>query len=114
MSPGKPEWLQLEWAEVQSIAEVHVTFNDDVNEDLINLHHHRTAFEAIPELVRAYRIEALIGEEWVTLAEEKHNHKRKKVHKLSRSITSHTIRLWIDETNGGPRAEVAEIRVYAL
>lgn len=114
MSPGKPEWLQLEWAEVQSIDEVHVTFNDDVNEDLINLHHHRTAFEAIPELVRAYRIEALIGEEWVALAEEKHNHKRKKVHKLSRSISSHTIRLWIDETNGGPRAEVAEIRVYAL
>lgn len=114
MSPGKPEWLQLEWAEVQSIAEIHVTFNDDVNEDLINLHHHRTAFEAIPELVRAYRIEALIGEEWVALAEEKHNHKRKKVHKLSRSISSHTIRLWIDETNGGPRAEVAEIRVYAL
>jgi hypothetical protein len=36
------------------------------------------------------------------------------VHKLSRSTTSHTIRLWIDETNGGPRAEVAEIRVYAL
>jgi hypothetical protein len=114
MTPGKPEWLQLEWAEEQSIAEIHVTFNDDVNEDLINLHHHRTAFEAIPELVRAYRIEALIGEEWITLAEEKHNHKRKKVHKLSRSTTSHTIRLWIDETNGGPRAEVAEIRVYAL
>lgn len=114
MSEGKPEWLQLEWDEEQSIAEIHITFNDDVNEDLINLHHHRTDFQAIPELVRAYRIQALVGDEWVTVTEERENHKRKKVHKLECKIASKTIRLWIDETNGGTRAEVAEMRVYAL
>lgn len=114
MNVGKPEWIQLEWKEEKRIAEIHLTFNDDVNEDLINLHHHRTNFDAIPEVVRSYRIEALIQEEWVEIAGERDNHKRKRVHMLGREIASKQIRLWIDGTNGGPRAEVAEIRVYAL
>ncbi|WP_283656363.1 MULTISPECIES: hypothetical protein [unclassified Paenibacillus] len=41
----------------KTVREIHCTFNDDVNEDLINLHHHRTPFEVMPELVRHYRIE---------------------------------------------------------
>lgn len=60
MAGGQPEWLQLQWDSVQSIAEIHLTFNDDVNEDLVNLHHHRTAFAIIPELVRDYRVEACV------------------------------------------------------
>ena len=80
MTAGNPEWMQLEWKEEKRIAEIHLTFNDDVNEDLINLHHHRTDFEAIPEVVRSYRIEALIQEEWVEIAGEQDNHKRKRVH----------------------------------
>ena len=114
MTIGKPEWIQLEWEEEKKLAEIHLTFNDDVNEDLINLHHHRTAFQAIPEIVSNYQIQALIREEWIAVAEERDNHKRKRVHVLDREITSKKIRLWIEGTNGHSRAEVAEIRVYAL
>ena len=110
----KPEWIQLEWDNEQDIAEIHLTFNDDVNEDLINLHHHRTVFEAIPEIVRSYRIQALIDQEWVTIAAEQDNHKRKKVHILGNKVMSKQIKIWIDSTNGGTRAEVTEIRVYGL
>ncbi|WP_141503024.1 FAD-dependent oxidoreductase [Paenibacillus luteus] len=114
MSKGNPEWIQLTWKEEQKIAEIHLTFNDDVNEDLINLHHHRTVFETIPELVHTYRIEALIGDEWIVVAEQSDNHKRKRVHKLKEEMLSKQIRVWIEGTNGCLRAEVAEIRVYAL
>lgn len=114
MSKDNPEWIQLTWKEEQKIAEIHLTFNDDVNEDLINLHHHRTVFETIPELVHTYRIEALIGDEWIVVGERSDNHKRKRVHKLKEEIVSKQIRVWIEGTNGGLRAEVAEIRVYAL
>ena len=114
MVAHKPEWIQLEWDNEQDIAEIHLTFNDDVNEDLINLHHHRTVFEAIPEIVRSYRIQALIDQEWVTIAAEQDNHKRKRVHILGNKVMSKQIKIWIDSTNGGTRAEVTEIRVYGL
>jgi hypothetical protein len=48
------------------------------------------------------------------VAAEQHNHKRKRVHALEREMSSSKIRLWIENTNGGAHAEVAEIRVYAL
>ncbi|OMF38083.1 pyridine nucleotide-disulfide oxidoreductase [Paenibacillus sp. FSL H8-0548] len=114
MTAGQEEWIDLEWENEKRIAEIHITFNDDVNEDLINLHHHRTVFEAIPEVVRSYRVEALIQEEWIVVAAERDNHKRKRVHTLEHEISSSKIRLWIENTNGGAHAEVAEIRVYAL
>ncbi|CAM4141014.1 FAD-dependent oxidoreductase [Paenibacillus alkaliterrae] len=114
MSADEPEWIQLDWDSEKVIGAVHLTFNDDVNEDLINLHHHRTPFEAIPEVVRSYRIQALINEEWITIAAEQDNYKRKRVHIPDNKFMSRKIKLWIDGTNGGTRAEVAEIRVYAL
>ena len=98
---GNPEWVQLN-GKSQKLAELHLTFNDDVNEDLVNLHH-RTVFEAIPEIVRSYRIQALIDQEWVTIAAEQDNHKRKRVHILGNKVMSKQIKLWIDSTNGGTR-----------
>lgn len=114
LTAGREEWVHLEWDTEQEIGEIHLTFNDDVNEDLINLHHHRTPFRVIPELVRSYRIQAYIAGEWVTVATEQDNHKRKKVHQLGGAIISNRIKVGIETTNGSPRAEVAEIRVYGF
>lgn len=107
------EWLKLSWKKPVKAVEVHLTFNDDVNEDLINLHHHRTPFDVIPELVKDYRIEAQINGKWVMIAEEKNNRRRKRVHLLVTAVTTDQIRLIVESTNGGPRAEVIEVRVYA-
>lgn len=112
LEEGTPEWLELSWPKQVSVRTVHLTFNDDVNEDLINLHHHRNPFEAIPELARSYRLQAYANGEWVTLAEGCHNRKRKIVHKLEKAFAADRIRVAVDSTNGCPRAEIIEIRVY--
>jgi hypothetical protein len=114
IAPGQPEWLELQWDQPVQISSIHLTFNDDVNEDLINLHHHKTPFEAIPELVKDYRVEASVeGGGWHTVAEFSGNHKRKRVHVLSTAVTTDRIRVVIESTNGGSYAEIIEVRAYA-
>lgn len=125
--PNGP-WLRLDWDEPQTVSEIHLTFNDDVNEDLVNLHHHRTDFDVIPELVRDYRLEALearnadsaseAGEvsnghgQWSVLASVQGNRRRRIVHKLAQPVTLSSLRLVVEATNGSPYAELIEIRVY--
>jgi hypothetical protein len=104
--------LELSWKEDVTIGEVHLVFNDDVNEDLINLHHHRTPFEIIPELVRDYRLEVHVDGQWTPVHIEKANHKRKRVHRLPAPVRTRQLRLVVEATNGSPCAEVIEIRVY--
>ncbi|WP_274653642.1 FAD-dependent oxidoreductase [Paenibacillus humicola] len=112
MSSDRPEWLELSWPAPVNIGSVHLTFNDDVNEDLINLHHHSTPFEAIPELIRDYGVQVYVGGEWRTTAEGRDNHKRKHVHVFDSALTADRIRIAAYATNGCPRAEIVEVRVY--
>ncbi|NBD24734.1 FAD-dependent oxidoreductase [Paenibacillus glycinis] len=107
-----PEWLELSWAKQVNVRSVHVTFNDDVNEDLINLHHHRTPFAVLPELVRNYAVEAYANGEWTAVAEGQNNHKRKHVHALGEAVSADKIRIAAYSTNGSPCAEIVEVRVY--
>lgn len=109
---GNEPWIRLSWREPQPLSELHLVFNDDVNEDLINLHHHRTPFEAIPELVKDYRIEADIDGEWQVLHRETSNRKRKRVHSFDSSITTSALRVIVEATHGCPYAEIIEIRAY--
>lgn len=113
MEPSVPEWLELNWSEAVEIRTVHITFNDDVNEDLINLHHHRTPFDIIPELVKDYRVQAFVDGDWVTVVEEFSNHTRKRFHTLLQPISTERLRIVVTSTNGNPRAEIVEIRCYA-
>lgn len=110
---GDEAWLALEWEQAVSVREIRLTWNDDVNEDLINLHHHRTAFEIIPELVEAYRIEARIGGEWTVVATETGNRRRANRLLLSPALTADAVRVVVERTNGAACAELVEIRVYA-
>ncbi|MEK5033629.1 FAD-dependent oxidoreductase [Paenibacillus sp. FSL R7-0302] len=112
MNSGQPEWLELAWNEPVTLREVHVTFNDDVNEDLINLHHHITDAEILPTLVKDYRIEAYTGGEWTVVAEEQGNYKRKRVHTLHEAVRTGRLRVVVLETNGSEYAEIIEVRVY--
>jgi len=105
-------WLQLEWDRERRIGEIHLVFNDDVNKDLINLHHHRTPYEIMPELVKDYRVEAWVDGQWVTVAREEGNRRRKRIHKLAPAVVTRRIRLVVEATNGSPYAEVIEMRVY--
>ncbi len=112
IGPEDEAWLQLTWESEITLQEVRLTWNDDVNEDLINLHHHRTPFEIIPELVKSYRIEACIRGEWGTIASVQNNRRRSNRIALNERISADALRLVIEETNGAPAAELVEIRVY--
>ncbi|MCZ8516994.1 FAD-dependent oxidoreductase [Paenibacillus filicis] len=109
---GSPEWLELSWPKPVNVRTVHITFNDDVNEDLINLHHHRTPFEVIPELIKNYSVQVHANGDWITAAEGHNNHKRKQVHTLDSVIAADKLRIVADSTNGCSRAEIVEVRVY--
>ncbi|WP_145946092.1 FAD-dependent oxidoreductase [Paenibacillus sp. Y412MC10] len=112
IGPEDEAWLQLSWESEITLQEVRLTWNDDVNEDLINLHHHRTLFEIIPELVKSYRIEARIRGEWGTIASVKDNRRRSNRIALNERISTDALRLVIEQTNGASAAELVEIRVY--
>jgi hypothetical protein len=112
LSENGEQWLELQWTDTVSVKEVQLTFNDDVNEDLINLHHHRTSFEIMPELVKNYRIEIGLNGNWTTVYRETDNRKRMRRHTIDRSVTANRLRLVIESTNGSDFAEVVEIRVY--
>ncbi|UVI29134.1 FAD-dependent oxidoreductase [Paenibacillus spongiae] len=113
MQAGVDEWLELSWPDPVNVRTVHLTFNDDVNEDLINLHHHRTPFEVIPELVRNYTVQAESNGEWVTIAKGIDNRKRKQVHKLDAVMAASRLRITVQSVNGACHAEIVEVRVYA-
>lgn len=112
MQAGQAEWVEAHLSEVSHVSEIHFTFNNDVNEDLINLHHHETPFPVIPELVKGYDVEIKIDGEWQVMFRVKENRRRKRVHRLEQSIITDGIRLVIHETNGGERAELIEMRIY--
>ncbi|KIL42367.1 pyridine nucleotide-disulfide oxidoreductase [Gordoniibacillus kamchatkensis] len=113
LASGQEAYLELSWADGPVlIREVQLIFNDDVNEDLINLHHHRTPFDIIPELVRDYRIEAESGGVWHTLLRETDNRKRRRVHRLEQQVHASKLRIVVERTNGGDCAEIVQVRVY--
>lgn len=113
MAQDAEPWIMLEWGNEQTIRELQLIFNDDVNEDLINLHRHRTPFEILPELVKSYRIEAQEASgAWRTLIAESGNRLRKRLHRLDTPVHAKALRVIVEETNGSQFAEVIELRVY--
>ncbi|GAA3402910.1 FAD-dependent oxidoreductase [Paenibacillus hodogayensis] len=112
LQDGSEQWLQLDWDKSVALRNIELTFNDDVNEDLINLHHHHTPFEIIPELVKQYRIEARDGSGWKTLLHVTDNRKRTRVHRLEAPVETDGLRIVAEATNGSAYAELIEVRVY--
>ncbi|CAM3339551.1 FAD-dependent oxidoreductase [Paenibacillus lupini] len=109
---GREEWVEVSLPRTADVQDIHITFNDDVNEDLINLHHHETPFLIIPELVMSYELQAYTNGDWITVASDCHNRTRKKIHTLENAVKTDRIRIVVKETNGGNRAEVVEVRIY--
>lgn len=105
-------WLELAWSAAQRMSEIVIIFDDDVNEDLINLHHHRTPFDVLPTLVRDYRVEARLDGMWTTVVEASGNRHRRRNHRLPDAVYTDGIRVVVEETNGAPAARVISVRAY--
>ncbi len=112
VNSSQEEWVCMTWLQPKLISEIRITFNDDVNEDLINLHHHTTAFDIIPELVKDYRIEAWNNGEWALLLRVTHNRKRNRIHRFNQPYLTHQVRIVIEATNGSTRVGIIDIRAY--
>jgi hypothetical protein len=105
-------WLELSWDRPQPIGELSIIFDDDLDEDLINLHHHRTPYEVLPSLVRDYRVEAEIDGRRQEIASVRDNRRRHCRHRFDEPIQADHLRLVITATNGAPEAHVVAIRAY--
>ncbi|MEF3304373.1 FAD-dependent oxidoreductase [Paenibacillus sp. GYB003] len=112
MREGSGEWLELSWPEPVAVSEIQLVWNDDVNEYLINLHYIRMPFDIIPELAADYRLEAWTDGGWATVHRETGNRRRKRTHRFD-TVRTNRIRVVVERTNGCPRAELPEIRVYS-
>lgn len=113
VSSGLPAWLRLTWDAPVTIGRVELIGDDDVDEDLINLHRHRTPFPVPPPLVRDYVVEALVGGAWVSVAAVTENRRRRRVHELAAPVTCTALRVVVTATNGAPDAHVVALRAYA-
>ncbi|MGC0273321.1 FAD-dependent oxidoreductase [Pseudactinotalea sp. Z1739] len=108
---SEPEWLELRWDVPQSIEEVHLLFNDDVNEYANNLHYSRWPFRVIPEIVADYDLEVYCDGAWYTCVVERGNRRRHRVHACSAQDVE-AIRVKVLATNGSPYAQVVAVRVF--
>jgi hypothetical protein len=107
-----PVTLRLDLAEPSAVAEVRLVFNDDVDADLVNLHHHRTPWEVVPDLVRDYRVEACVDGRWVELVAVEGNRHRHRVHRLDAPVVTDAVRLVVTATNGARAVTVCAVRLY--
>lgn len=108
---GASETLRYDWEEPLTCHQIRLTLNDDLNEDLINLHHHRTPFAIMPELVRDFEVLALQDGKWQTISQIKNNRRRHIIIDVP-SITTMALKFRFDATNGSHQLSLFEIRVY--
>lgn len=108
---GRPEHVELEWESPQELSRIDLIFNDDVDEDLINLHHHHTPFPVIPELARDYRVEAFAEGEWREVVRVEDNRTRRRTHDIAATRTTR-LRVVIDSTNGSDWATLVACRAF--
>lgn len=109
---GKSEWIQLDFNKNQKIGQIRITFDDDVNEDLINLHHHYTESPVMPELVKDFKILILSDGIWKEATAIFDNRKRHIIINFDKPIQTEAIKLELLNTNGSSYISVYEIRAY--
>lgn len=106
-------WLELAWPEPVTLGRIEVVADDDVNEDLINLHHHRTPFDTLPTLLRDYRVEARDPDgTWRVIARAEDNRRRRGTHTPAAPVTTAAIRVVVEATNGAAAAHIVAVRAH--
>lgn len=112
------EWVQYDLDHPSALSAIQLVLNDDVDMDLINLHHHLTPYRVIPTLLRDYDIhihtmETLeCGGRWINVAHIIGNRCRMRTHHFNRRMVD-KVKVSIHATNGSPYASIYEIRGFA-
>jgi hypothetical protein len=116
---GLPAWLELRWTAPVAVREVQLVFDT-------GLHRFLTLSQADgytrrmhwgapqPETVRDYRVELeQPSGGWRTLATERGNYQRRRVHRLAEAAAARAVRITVEATNGNDHARICEVRIYA-
>lgn len=111
LESSQEEILTFSWEAPVTLTEVAITFNDDVNEDLVNLHHHRTNFDVIPEIIKDYEIWLSIDGKDVLVEKVRNNRVRHRVHQFSKQSADKLV-VKLLETNGSRFKSLYEVRAY--
>lgn len=104
-----PQWLELDWPEPQSISQVELTFPGH----LLREYHAYAPFYRDPQCPRDYSIHVFEENRWREILCVEGNYQRHRCHKLSSSVLTNRLRIFINATNGDPSAAIYEVRCYA-
>ncbi|MCD7101101.1 FAD-dependent oxidoreductase [Pseudoclavibacter sp. 13-3] len=108
MPDDSPQWVQLDWAEPQTVAQVQLTFPGH----LLREYHACPPGYRDPQSARDYRVQGLTADGWQTLAVRQGNYQTRVVHDFD-AVQITRLRIEIDATNGDPSAGLFEVRCYA-
>lgn len=100
-----PQALTLTLEQPQSISSVELVFDTDLSQCIWQI--------PMPcaHCVRDYTVEIHAASEWKTVADEKGNFMRKRIHRFQET-TADQVRITITATNGSQTAHVYEVRIY--
>ena len=104
--------LTASWPEPVDIGRIDVVLDDDVNEDLINLHHHTTPFDTIPALAKDFHVDLRVDGTWTEVAAVVENRRRRHRFELPAAVGADALRVVVESTNGAPSAHVIALRAY--
>ena len=100
---GLPQTLTLTCREPLTCSSVELVFDTNLDK--------KSPYGAAPECVKDYRIEALRGNAWFTVAEVSGNYQRVRRHSFASEKIS-AFRLTVLATNGDPSARLYNFRVF--
>lgn len=110
---GGSQWLQLGWAEPVAIDEIHLTFDGQLDNNLIwpaptGVFGSKT----LAAVAKSYHIQAMIDGHWTDLHKEMDNYQPHRQHHFA-PIQTDTIRLLFNKTHAADEVRLYEVRVYS-
>lgn len=112
---GFPQDITLRWDSPQTIREVLLIFDTDLDAPDRCFgwprEAHRFVFP-VPECIKDYRILCREGVDWKELVHVEGNYNRRRVHGLATPVRTKELRVEVISTHGAPSARLYEIRVY--
>ena len=102
-----PQWLELTFTEPADINTVYLTFDTDMNNPPMITPNH----EYVPQCVKDYELRIFDGTKWETVAREKDNFQRRRIHRFD-TVKAERVKIIVNAIGGDPSARIFEIRAY--
>ena len=109
-SGNATETVLIDFDAIKNLNQLTLTFDSNLNffYDNVEVYHDHNA---MPELVKDYKVYAKQDDQYVLVKEIKDNHQRVN-HLTLDAVETDQIKLVLEATNGAPRFGVYEIRAY--